>query len=184
MSAVVLGIDPGHGGQKPGVVARGFIEKHFTLSVGLWLLQKTAALSPMITRRGDANVSLASRGAILRPCTHVISIHADSNASPQPHGMWIIHNKEAQEFAKELHKLLPQCQNSSLKTPKLAEAGHPLTGRAFNVLNFHENKPAILIECGFVSNREDAKYLKSQPGQEQIATDIANALSVVLGVPL
>lgn len=36
--------------------------------------------------------------------------------------------------------------------------------------------PSVLIELGFVSNSEDAEYLKSKNGQEAIATAIVNAI--------
>ncbi len=36
--------------------------------------------------------------------------------------------------------------------------------------------PAILIELGFLSNREEANYLNSEKGQNQLAQSIANAI--------
>lgn len=36
--------------------------------------------------------------------------------------------------------------------------------------------PAILIELGFLSNKEEAKYLNSEKGQNELANSIANAI--------
>ena len=36
--------------------------------------------------------------------------------------------------------------------------------------------PSVLIEIGFISNREEERYLNSQKGQTKIANEIATAI--------
>ena len=36
--------------------------------------------------------------------------------------------------------------------------------------------PSVLIEIGFISNREEERYLNSQKGQNTIAKEIATAI--------
>ena len=46
--------------------------------------------------------------------------------------------------------------------------------------------PSILVEAGFISNKEEEEYLKSDEGQKEIVDDITAALknySAVLSTP-
>ena len=36
--------------------------------------------------------------------------------------------------------------------------------------------PSVLIETGFISNKEEAKFLKSKKGQQQVAESIFSAI--------
>jgi N-acetylmuramoyl-L-alanine amidase len=36
--------------------------------------------------------------------------------------------------------------------------------------------PSVLIETGFISNKDDAKFLKSKAGQQQLAESIFSAI--------
>lgn len=40
--------------------------------------------------------------------------------------------------------------------------------------------PSILVEAGFISNKEEEEYMNSEQGQEEIATDILNAIKAYI----
>ena len=40
--------------------------------------------------------------------------------------------------------------------------------------------PSILVEAGFISNKEEEEYMNSEPGQEEIVIDIINAIKAYL----
>lgn len=40
--------------------------------------------------------------------------------------------------------------------------------------------PSILVEAGFISNKEEEEYMNSEKGQEEIVKDMANAIKVYL----
>ena len=80
----VVVIDPGHGGIDSGAIGEdGLIEKDVTLKFGLELarqLRLGADVEPMLTRDGDAFLSLTDRVDVAqrRQADLLVSIHADS----------------------------------------------------------------------------------------------------------
>ncbi|MFQ5551390.1 MAG: N-acetylmuramoyl-L-alanine amidase, partial [Gemmatimonadales bacterium] len=59
-------------------------------------------------------------------------------------------------------------------------AVHPGANRGVDQANFHvlrnANRPAVLIEAGFATNRNDARFLDSVTGQRRLADAIANGI--------
>jgi N-acetylmuramoyl-L-alanine amidase len=41
--------------------------------------------------------------------------------------------------------------------------------------------PSILVEAGFISNKEEELYMNSGQGQDEIVTDMVNAIKAYLG---
>ena len=75
------------------------------------------------------------------------------------------------EMSAELAQLV---QNGMVKSSKLYNRG--VSSAGFLVL--HKTvMPKILIELGFISNREEEKFLASKQGQEKLATGIFNGFS-------
>jgi N-acetylmuramoyl-L-alanine amidase len=74
--------------------------------------------------------------------------------------------KYSEKFAGLLHKEFDL--NLKLKSRGVKQAG-------FYVL-IGASMPSVLIETGFISNKEDAKYLKSAEGQKQIAESIFSSI--------
>ena len=90
--AIMVAIDPGHGGEDPGAVgAGGSHEKHITLSVARKLKQKIDAQPNMrayLTRDGDYFIPLHERVNKARAVKAdlFISIHADAFIKPEARG--------------------------------------------------------------------------------------------------
>src|ERR1700716_3566309 len=84
-------LDPGHGGQDSGAMAGNVLEKDLTLDVA-WRVERllqAQGLATLMTRVGDAYVSLADRAALAnraRDCVFV-SIHFDEGNKPVSTGV-------------------------------------------------------------------------------------------------
>ncbi len=50
----------------------------------------------------------------------------------------------------------------------------------FAVLRRPPNRPAVLIEMGYATNREDAALMTTRDGQRKLASTIANAIVAAL----
>jgi N-acetylmuramoyl-L-alanine amidase len=74
--------------------------------------------------------------------------------------------KYSEKFAELLHKDFHT--NLKLKSRGVKQAGfYVLVGASM---------PSVLIETGFISNKNDAKFLKSKSGQQQLAESIFSAI--------
>lgn len=110
--AIVVALDPGHGGEDPGAVgARGTYEKHVTLTVGKRLREKLEdrGIKVMLTRDSDFFVPLGERVNKARAVKAdlFISIHADAFVRPEARGssVFMLSNKSSSSvFAKWLAK--------------------------------------------------------------------------------
>lgn len=111
--AIVIAIDPGHGGEDPGSIGpRRTYEKRVTLAVS----QKLAALidhepgmRAVMTRRGDYFVDLNKRSEIARKAKAdlLVSVHADSfhNSTPRGASVWVLStNRANREMGSWLEK--------------------------------------------------------------------------------
>lgn len=166
-------IDIGHNAY-PDTGAVGFMKEDTgTNAIGNCLIQIMNArggnahcVSPLGQRFGNVTQSLAYRvnAANNDNATRFISIHIDSFPDPAPKGVSVYYTSQkghdiAVPILRELVKL------------GYEDRGVKQTNN-FYVLN-HTNAPAVLVECGFVSNKEDCD--RYEPAK------IANAIAVGLG---
>ncbi|MDO5053860.1 MAG: N-acetylmuramoyl-L-alanine amidase [Pasteurella oralis] len=100
----IIAIDPGHGGTDPGAISRNLkmYEKNVTLSIARELkvlLDKDPNFRGVLTRTGDYFISVPKRSEIARKhkANLLVSIHADSNLSPNLRGasVWVLSNRRA-----------------------------------------------------------------------------------------
>ena len=184
----VVVIDPGHGGQDGGAVAEdGTAESAINLAVSLRLegLLRFAGVSTDMTRRTDemvcdANLAtmrqrkvsdIHNRVQLVNDCPGAVllSIHQNSlPSSPETHGAQAFWNREA--GAEELAGMLQAELNSAVNTHRAKEPRKiPETIYLMN----HVTAPAVLVECGFLSNQEETACLKQAEYQMKLAAVIA-----------
>ena len=90
--AFVVMIDPGHGGEDPGAVSpSGKLEKDLVLKISRRIrdeINSRPGMRALMTRDGDHFIPLARRVEIAHRlgADAFLSVHADSVASPAPHG--------------------------------------------------------------------------------------------------
>ena len=175
-----IGIDPGHGGFDPGAVgSTRLYEKDVTLAISLELdrLLRQAGLEPVLTRTDDRTVELITRSALLnnQKCDLAISVHINSAARQ---GADYI-STFIQGTGGQAEKLAEKVQAELVKATGWPDGGV----RVKNLHMTRETKmPAILVECGFISNPEQEKLLRQPEMQKKIAQAIAEGVLAHLGM--
>lgn len=185
----VLVIDAGHGGEDGGAVAPdGTLESDVNLSVALRLeaLARFCGVETRMTRAGrelDYPPELKktaqrkawdqhSRAALLQetPGAVLLSIHQNKYPDPRPRGPQVLYaaDEASRGFGETAHALLTQAL-----FPESRRVAAPAPKEIY--LLRAAACPAILAECGFLSNPEEAALL-SEPGyQTKIALTLLGA---------
>lgn len=162
-SQYVVYIDPGHGGYDPGTQGNGIVEKDIVLNYGLRLKDKLEAngIKVIMSRISDVYVSLEdrSRGANNVNPDIFISIHINSAGATSASGIETF-------YKKDIDKLLAEKIQSKL----INYTGAVNRGAKWE--DFHvvreTNMPASLVECGFLTNINEANNLKNWNYQEKL----------------
>jgi len=175
-----IGIDPGHGGEDPGAVGKGgTLEKDINLAIAqrVQFLLSRMGIETVMTRSDDSPKSLMSRTNLLNGARvdYAISIHCNSSADPGPNYISTFiqaRGGEAELLATKVQARLAQ------------STGWPDGGvRVQNLHMTRETKmPAILCECGFISNPAQELLLKNSEVQTRIARAIVEGVSEFLQI--
>lgn len=189
-------VDPGHGGQDSGAMCAGIMEKDLTLDVAQRVDRRLreSGISSVMTRGGDNYVSLADRAAManrMRDCL-LVSIHFNEGDKPVSTGVETYYAEHQMSGSPLLASWFPFLRRVSNEPPNLQSqslAGfvqNALVNRThavnrgtkaqqFFVLS-NVRHPAVLVEGGFLSNKEDASKLGSAEYREEIAAAISDGI--------
>ena len=174
-----IGIDPGHGGRDPGAVGpTGIREKDVTLPISLELgqLLKQAGFEPVLTRIDDRAVELATRSSMLnnQNCDLAISVHINSAARREADYIsTFIQGKNG-----EAEKLAQKVQAELVRATGWPDGG--VRGKDLHMTR-ETKMPAILVECGFISNPEQERQLRQPETQKKLAQAIAGGILEYVG---
>lgn len=193
--AVVV-LDPGHGGQDSGAMCGGVLEKDLTLDVARRIdrLLNSEGIATLMTRVGDTYVSLADRAAFanrVRKCIFV-SIHFNEDNKPVASGVetyYAAHQITAGSLLASWLPFLwrplsdspnPESQDLAALVQEALVARTRSIDRGTEARQFfviaNVTSPAILIEGGFLTNKEDISKLASEDYRDQIAAAIADGI--------
>ena len=180
----IIVIDPGHGGFDPGATYGEVLEKDINLEISLILadlLEKHNDYAIIMTRKEDENPAKAnSRDRILKSLQKrktvalqyradiFISIHTNSTKNKEARGPIVFYkedNREAQKLAHSIQEKL-WALNPSFRTA--------LPGN-FYLTNEIEGY-TVLVEVGFLSNKEDRELLLDPDFQKNTAQAIYSAI--------
>jgi N-acetylmuramoyl-L-alanine amidase len=169
-SRVVVVVDPGHGGKDPGAIGiRGLQEVDVVLPISLRLsqiLQKNG-VQVVMTRRSDYFVSLPGRVNIAEKtdASVFVSVHANyvGPGRSDVSGLETYYYDSGDNFARTVHRSILRSINVKNRGVRRAR---------FYVLR-KSSMPAILVEVGYVSGREDAAKLRNPEYQKQMGEAIA-----------
>jgi len=193
--AVVV-LDPGHGGQDSGAMCGGVMEKDLTLDVARRIdrLLDSEGIATLMTRLGDTYVSLADRAAFANRVTDCIfvSIHFNEDNKPVATGVetnYAAHQITAGSFLAswlpflwralsdspnpESQRLAGFIQEALVARTRAVDRG-TRTSEFFVVTNV--TAPAVLIEGGFLTNKEDISRLATEDYRDQIAAAVADGI--------
>jgi N-acetylmuramoyl-L-alanine amidase len=189
-------IDPGHGGLDSGTMKAGMIEKDLTLDVARRAerLIQSRGLVTMLTRADDSYISLSARATIAneQPNCIFISIHFDEAGRPAATGIETYYAARQVSIPERLMSWLPFLQKASLESASsesqsLASfiqeelvAHTQAMNRGTRPQQFfviaNVRHPAVLVEGGFLTNKEDVSKLATENYREQIAAAISNGV--------
>lgn len=187
-------IDAGHGAHDSGAIGIYGREKDYALDMALRLEQslKKRGFKTLLTRRTDTFLTLGQRVAIANQQRNAIfiSMHFNSSGSRDSNGIETYalapqgtrSTNGGSPWNSLLSGNLRDAENIALATAVHAHVIHELRSvdrgikRArFNVLR-GINKPAILFEGGFVTNKTEGKLIDDPNHRQRIADSIANAV--------
>jgi hypothetical protein len=173
----LLVIDAGHGGYDPGATESGIYEKEINLKIAQKLasLLRSAGIEANLTRDGDVYLKLSERVEYTKKVggDYFISIHQNWVSSPSVKGVEVYYCDSGDERAKKSKALADAVRKEIVKLTGQVDRGT----RSANFYVLRENNvPAVLVECGFLSNDGERALLLKESFQWKIATGIFNGL--------
>lgn len=184
MKPVKVILDAGHGGYDPGkekTHSKFQDEKHIVLAITKKLhnimLKRMIGAEAILTRKRDTYVKLEERVKITNEedADIFVSIHCNSNPNREIHGTQMhIHSNAFKKSKKLAHHLDKSFQNTANRKSLGLFTNKD---RGFPLYVLQNVKPAsVLIEVGFISNREEEEFLNSDEGQDLVADTILQGL--------
>lgn len=176
-------IDPGHGGEDSGAVGvGGVLEKELNMQISLQIAEdlKTRGYNVIFTRTDDCllyteaeNIKglrkisdLKNRCKIANsyPNAIFLSIHMNSYSEEKYKGLQVYYTPDDSESSALASKIQSsvreKLQSDNKRTVK--------NGRGIYVLENTE-PISVLVECGFITNREDCERLSQKEYQKQLS---------------
>lgn len=166
-------VDPGHGGSDPGAVY-GVNEADVNLQIALRLRSELQARGHIVSM---------SRTTAAFPTSDSLQARCDLANSSGADVFVSVHNNaagsaEATGYETWYHvddplgkKLASSVHAEVLKQISLRDRGTKVTASLYVLRRTH--MPAVLVECGFLSNPADRAYVTSSAGQAAYARGIA-----------
>ncbi len=186
LGSKVIVVDPGHGGIDAGASDNGAVEKELNLQIANILKDyiETNGGVCYMTRTEDTNTADPNRGKGVsqkmsdlkmrkksiedKTADIFVSIHMNKFSQSQYKGLQVFYDGNT-----EGSKLLGEAIQTSVKT--VLKDGNTRQAKATGdkIYILKGNKiPSVLVECGFLSNTEEANNLKNPDYQKKIAWGI------------
>jgi len=183
---ITVVIDAGHGGIDPGARVTGVDEKDLVLKISKKIqeVSKNYNVNVVMTREKDelpGNASTIHDG--LKKRTEIadrnnadlfISIHANNGSNSSESGFQMyISDKNPKLLEKNLQ--LGSILTEEIKKDYAVDETLIRSNKGIAVLN-DSKIPAIIVECGYLTNPKDLSYMSNEENQEKIAKDILEAV--------
>ena len=167
-------LDAGHGGSDPG-------------KIGLNNLLEKEKITAELTRKEDKGLGTTGGGSKktedmqarvkmineMKPVL-TVSIHQNSYEDPEIHGAQVFyysHSREGEAVAKILQESLQEIDPENHRQAKANETYYLLR---------RTKVPTVIVECGFLTNPEEAEKLSGEEYQEQVAEAVAKGIAKCL----
>ena len=190
-------IDPGHGGFDGGAVTNdGYPEKDINLKIALYLRDMLTLFgyNTVITRDCDTSLEddtsdtirqrkksdIYNRMALMESINNAlfISIHQNHYSVERYYGAQVFYSRNFSEESCTLAQSIQESIVSVLQpdnTRLVKECGDSV------YLIYNACKPAVLVECGFLSNNREAELLKTDAYNRKMAFCIASGIQDYIG---
>lgn len=184
-------VDAGHGGDDGGAIGiDGTVEKDINLDIALKLekILKFYGFNVIMTRTQDVMTcddgldslrkrkisDIHNRFELMRknPDAIFISVHQNKFEDTSQHGTQVFYSGN-DERSKELAEAIQTSVTLTLqrKNDRVVKK----SGSGIYLL-YHAKIPAVLVECGFISNSDEVKKLKDESYRMKLAILIADGL--------
>lgn len=181
---MIVVIDAGHGGNDPGNLhqTEGLKdEKELNLAMALKLggyIEQFLghSIEVIYTRTTDVFIALEDRvkKANSINAAYFISIHCNASDNREIYGTEShVHNIESKASTDLAHKIQNQFKERAARNSRGVKFTNDRLGTLF-VLK-ESNMPAVLVETGFMTNKEEEKYLNSEYGQDLLMSAVFRA---------
>lgn len=179
----VVIIDAGHGGEDSGAVDNGLLEKDINLDIALKLRDflTVSGYTVVMTRDTDVSIydssastvrekkvsDLQNRVSIVNSNKNniLISIHQNKFEQSQYYGAQMFYspnNPESETLAESIRQSVTGLlQNENKRELKQAEESIYILNKA--------TVPAVIVECGFLSNPDEAQKLSTEEYRSKMA---------------
>ncbi len=165
-------VDAGHGGHdRGGVPGQRVSEKALTLDTALRLERelKRRGFNVVMTRRTDVFVPLSTRCAIANKYRDALFVSVHYNSARRRGAMGL----ETFYYSRPGASLAYRIQNNIMRTARTDNRG--IKRRGFYVLR-NTRIPAVLVECGFLTNPTEARRCLNSRYRQRLAEQIAEAV--------
>jgi len=168
-SPITVVIDAGHGGHdRGGIPGQRIAEKDMTLDVALRLRNILSAngYHVVMTRSTDVFVPLGGRVAIANSYRNAVFVCIHFNATGRSGASGIetyFYSRDSLPLASAIHYYV---------TGGAPSANRGVRRRGYYVLR-KTAIPAVLVECGFLTNPTEAAYAQSAGYRQKLADEIA-----------
>ncbi len=177
-------IDPGHGGEDGGASsALGLVEKTVNLDISMILadMLRTNGINVVLTREDDRllydrnvdfhgrkkKLDLAARLSFMEKTENAIfvSIHMNSYTDPRYSGLQVWYSQK-----DGLSKIIADKIQGNTRVYLQPENSRKTKAATSSIFLLHEAAcPAVLIECGFLSNAAEAEKLSTYEYRQKLA---------------
>lgn len=186
LSDTVVVIDPGHGGKDPGAIGtNGMHEAVFNLRISALLKQnlEAAGVQVKILRTSDTYIDLEDRRRMVREsgADVFVCMHNNSSTSSSVSGTEVYYYRAyAQPLAKAIHAQLVSAwqgiyANDAAMRGKVTPSDGGVRWYPFQVTRIEEC-PAVLVECGYLSNAKECAAISLPANQERIAKAVCQGV--------
>lgn len=183
-------IDAGHGGTDGGAISvTGMPEKELNLQTSQTLEAMMTALGfqVIMTRNSDTELTCPESGgsrkmqdlkgrlkiAEANPEIPFVSIHMNKFPQSKYSGLQVYYSPNNTE-SKVLADAIQESVKSMLQ-PENNRETKPATSSIY--LLYKIKSPAVLIECGFISNQQEAELLENKEYRQSLCLAISSALA-------
>jgi N-acetylmuramoyl-L-alanine amidase len=171
-SPITVVIDAGHGGfDRGGIAGQRVAEKTMNLDVAQRLksILQASGYRVVMTRDSDVFVPLGTRVAIANQYRNgiFVCVHFNSASRRGANGIeTYFYSSQSLALASAIHYYV----NAVAPTPNRG-----VRRRGYYVLR-RTNIPAVLVECGFLTNPTEAQYAQSSSYRQKLAQAIADGV--------
>ena len=174
-------VDSGHGGEDSGKIGvNGALEKDINLAIGKMLKEalEKENIQVVLTRdkdemlAGSKSEDMKERVKIMNDAKPVlvVSVHQNSYVTERESGAQVFYYSNSEKgkvLALDLQENLKKLDTGNKREAKANDTYYILR---------HTEVPTVIVECGFLSNWEEAEKLTTEVYQQELALAVCDGI--------